>query len=209
METIEEIRKDNKVLKIFVDEDPDNPREWDNLGIIAYKHNRYTLGEEQINDPIEWLEEKLNLKNKGIYTNERLKDLETLFFKKFIALELYLYEHSGISLSCSPFSCPWDSGKVGYIYTTKEKAKEEGLTKKKCLKVLEGEINTFNNYLTGEVYGFTLIEEILIKQTTITEYPKGKKEKSIINTTEEKDLDSCWGFYGDEGIKQIKEETGF
>ena len=205
MENIEEIRKGNKVLRIFRDENPESPREWDNLGKIAYKHKDYTIGEEEINEPIEWLEEKLNLNQKEVYTDDRLKELEEIFFKKFIALPLYLLDHSGLSISTTPFSCAWDSGKVGYIYLTKEKLKEEKLNKENALKCLEGEIKTLNQYLLGEVYGFNVIEEIKVK--VIKKYPNGK----IIETTEteEKDWFSCWGYFGNEGIKQIKEENNF
>jgi hypothetical protein len=37
-----------------------------------------------------------------------------------VVLPLYLYDHSGLTISTSPFSCRWDSGQVGYIHTTFE-----------------------------------------------------------------------------------------
>jgi len=55
-----------KEYKIVIDYDNDSesPREWDNLGTIAYKHRNFTLGEEVITDPIDWLSEKLDLTEK-------------------------------------------------------------------------------------------------------------------------------------------------
>jgi hypothetical protein len=168
-------------LKIVNDTCAQNPRQWDNLGTIAYKHRNYTLGEETISDPIEWLEEKMNLPNKFIYSNERLKELENLFFERFIALPVYLYDHSGITISTTPFSCPWDSGKVGYIYVSKEKVKREygvkRITKKivnKALSCLQAEVKTFDQYITGEVYGF------------------------ILEDDNDNEVDSCYGFFGDD-----------
>ena len=39
---------------------------------------------------------------------------------KYVILPLYLYDHSGITISTGPFSCPWDSGQVGWIYAPKD-----------------------------------------------------------------------------------------
>ena len=167
---------------------PMNPREWDNLGTMAYKHRNYKLGEEQISDPIEWLEDKMDIPNTFKSTNERLHELEKRFFEEYIALPLYLYDHSGITMATTPFGCRWDSGKVGYIYMTKEKAREEYgyklITKarrEKLLSYLKGEVETFDQYIRGDVYMFKVEDE------------------------EGEEIDSCGGFYGQDwennGIK--------
>jgi hypothetical protein len=172
-------------LKIHQDSFPMNPRtEWDNLGTIAYKHGRYTLGEEEMSDPIDWLETMLNLNPKYVYSNDRLTELEDKFFEKYIGHKIYLYDHSGISVSTKPFSCPWDSGQVGYIYVSKEKVREEYGVKRispelrtKILSYLDGEIETFNQYLNNDVYGFTIEDE----------------EGNV--------LESVGGFYGDDFVE--------
>lgn len=182
-------------MKLFIinEIDPMNPREWDNLGTIAYKHRDYNLGEEEISDPIEWLEEKLGLTPKYEYNNERLEELEAKFFEKFIALPLYLYDHSGITISTKSFSCSWDSGKVGYIYISKEKIRNEfdyklitEKRRKKILSYLESEIEIFNQYLIGDVYRFK------------------------IEDSEGEEIDSCGGFFGQDwennGIKDHIDE---
>jgi hypothetical protein len=169
-----------KKLKIKYDSHPENPRKMcDMLGVIAYKHSRYLLGEESISEPIEWLEEKLNINPQNIYSDERLEYLEEKFFSKYIALPLYLYDHSGITMKTTPFSCRWDSGKVGYIYVTKEKVKDEYSCKiisAKRRKIVEdylrGEVDVFDLYLRGECFGFVIEGE------------DGEEE------------DSCGGFYG-------------
>ena len=51
--------------------------------------------------------------------------------------------------------------------------KVRDLTLSEAKKILEGEVETYNQYLTGDVYGFIL------------EKPDGEH------------IDSCWGFYGD------------
>ncbi len=172
---------------------PQNPREWSEyFSTMAYKHRKYSLGEEQISDPIEWLEEKLGLQPK-MQNRERLEELEERFFEKYIALPLYLYDHSGITMATTPFGCRWDSGKVGYIYLSKEKAREEygwkNLSKKRRERLeeyLRNEVKEFDQYLTGEVFRFKVEDE------------------------EGEEVDSCGGFYGmdweNNGIKDHIDE---
>lgn len=163
----------------------DDPRTaWDNLGTMAYKHRNYTLGDERISDAIDWLEGELNISPKGIYSNDRLSELEDKFFDKYIGHKLYLYDHSGITISTSPFSCPWDSGQVGYIYVSKEKVREEyGIKrvtnkwKDKILSHLDNEVEEFDTYLRGDVFAF-----------------------EIVNENDEM-IESCGGFYGDDFTK--------
>lgn len=67
-------------------------------------------------------------------------------------LPLYLYDHGGITMSTGGFSCPFDSGQVGFIYCTEEKAKKEGIDTANVERILKGEVNTYDQYLRGEVY---------------------------------------------------------
>jgi hypothetical protein len=191
METI-----DYKGYKITItqDECPESPREWSNLGIIAYKHSRYVLGDELINDPIEWLCEKLNLSELAInriykkynYVDSDIFEyLEGRFLNKFIALPLYIYDHSGITINTRGFSCPWDSGKFGWIYTTNEKVKEMGLQKSsrgKLIEYMREEADVFDQYLRGDVYCYEIMDG------------------------NNKFIDSCCGFYGEEtAISEAKD----
>lgn len=174
-------------IKLYQDSG-ESPREWDNLGTMATKHRNYSIGEERIKDPIDWLAEKLNLSEDSVFTiadnlresyysNEVKQELEKRFFKNYIALPMYIYEHSGVAISTTPFSCRWDSGQLGYIFCTKEKALAEfggkivtAKTKQKCLSNFIGEVKNYDTWQRGEVYGFT------------ASY-KGEE-------------DSCGGFYG-------------
>jgi hypothetical protein len=75
-----------------------------------------------------------------------------------VILPLYLYDHSGITMSTSPFSCRWDSGQVGWTFVSKKKIREEYGVKRiskelieKVTEMLEGEVRTYDMYLTGEL----------------------------------------------------------
>jgi len=44
----------------------------------------------------------------------------------FYWLPIFKYQHSGVRYNTTGFSCPWDSGKFGYIYISKEAGAAEG-----------------------------------------------------------------------------------
>jgi hypothetical protein len=158
-ELLEEITPERS-LRIVFDEDPMNPRkEFDNFGKMVCWHGRYNLGDEQPNcEPSEYE-----------------------IPKGALVLPLYLYDHSGITISTGKFSCPWDSGQVGFIFATKEQIKAEFKgSRKKAQACLEAEVALYDDYLTGQVYGF------------------------IFEDGEGND-DSCFGFYGDSAKEAIME----
>ena len=153
----------------------DNPRDWDNMGVMACWHRRYNLGDEQPEcSPSEYLE-----------------DLP----EGTVILPLYLYDHSGITMSTTAFSCPWDSGQVGIIYATPEKVKEcfmdDNVDEDRVRSVLVGEVETYDMYLTGEVYGYEVQKPIGCDACGNVEYEF---------------VHNCGGFFGDGGIAQIKSE---
>lgn len=109
-----------------------------------------------------------------------------------VRLPLYLYDHSGITMSTGPFSCPWDSGQVGFIYVTYPEIRKAFLRQRvtqavmdRALALLRSEVKEYDYYIRGAVYGYTITD------------PDG----------EEID-DSCWGFYGYDHEKSgLKEEA--
>jgi len=99
---------------------------------------------------------------------------------------LYMYDHSGITISLSPFSCPWDSGQVGWVFVTKTAAvKEFGrkVTKEKVYGIIQSEVNWLDLYLKGEVYGYKIKDD----------------ENNV--------LDSCYGFYGKECVEEAAQNA--
>ena len=160
-------------LEIFDDLDPTNPREFDNLGIMVCFHSRCILGDET------------DLKSSDFSSWE---ELESYLYKEedaLIAIPVFMYDHSGLWINTTGFSCPWDSGQIGYIYISKEKVRREYSCKRitKKLKnmmreILCSEVDLYNDYLCGNVYGFTLT---------------GKENAE--------EIDSSCGFYGTDYIE--------
>lgn len=154
MEAIKTYDHKGYTIEIHYDEWGESPRNWDNFGTMACYHRRYTIGDEkQYEDPIA-LQEYLTTSEDMIY------------------LPVYMYEHSGIALSTSPFGDRWDSGQIGFIYMTKEKAKEEGITEYEALDRLDREVKTMDDFVRGNVYGYKVFND------------------------EGEELDSCWGYIG-------------
>jgi hypothetical protein len=94
-------------------------------------------------------------------------------------LPLYLYDHSVVTISTTPFNNRWDSGQIGFILVSKETAladfggkKVTAKLKQKIEKQLEGEVETYAQFLEGDVYGFCIEDE------------------------DGNHIDSCFGFYG-------------
>lgn len=140
--------EEDKTLLIYREQDPIDPRTYDTNGIMVCSHKRYDLGDESFNSDYYdgWSDYKKHLKEE--------KDV-------YVILPLYLYDHSGITISTTPFRSSWDSGQVGFIYTTKERLKRLGhdvddLDKEKVKEWLASEVETYDDFLTGEIYRFVL-----------------------------------------------------
>lgn len=138
----------------------DDPRKFnDYIGSLALYHKRYTLAKED------------NL------TIDEAYEIESS--NNYICLPVYGYDHGGLTVSTSKFSCPYDSGKLGITYVSKEKLKVmynvkriSNKLKNKIIEYLENELAEYNCYLTGDIYDI------------------------IIYDAEDNELDSFSGFYG-------------
>ena len=133
------MNKNNLTLTVKHDPEPLNPRkDHDNIGTIAAFHSRYAFDEANL-------------------TLEEAQALTT--DPDYITLPVYMYEHSGITVSTSPFSCSWDSGQLGVIFTSRLDAHEylgRPDTDEEISKYLEGEVETWASYLEGEVYSWVI-----------------------------------------------------
>ncbi len=212
-------------IEIHNDDDPfETPRDWDNLGFMAFWHRRMWLGDKpkevQKYSPDEWFRRIVSdecwksleqsekyeawVETRGEYDNAdidtyiyelELEELIEAVEKDFVILPVHAYEHGGITISTGRFSCMFDSGQLGWIYVSKKDAMKEFSVKvwskeleKKVIAILEGEVETYDQYLTGDIHGYKI-------------YAPDDE-----NCDDE--LHRCWGFYGskdcmDEAKSQI------
>lgn len=96
-------------------------------------------------------------------------------------LPVFALMHSGIWLSTSKsfngYTCQWDTSFAGIIYVENDKMIEEygdlsTDSRGKAIACLEAEVKTYEQYLQGDIYGFTTLD------------------------SEGDEIDSCGGFYG-------------
>jgi hypothetical protein len=163
-DAVQTVNYKNHTIEIHPDLSSENPvKYWDVLGEFICWHRRYELeNSTRFKTPQEVV--------------EYAKRTNSLIFP------IYMYDHSGISLSLSnssyPYNDRWDSGQVGYVLVDRSKALREfgkkkfsTQLKKRVEQVIAAEIETYNQYLSGDVYGY-----------------------SISKNGEE--ISSCWGYYG-------------
>ena len=159
----------NHFYEIVYDDAPPSPREWDNLGTfcVTMWFNESDVRPHEIkDDPKRGLEE---------YWAEPVP----------VILPVYKMQHSMIALRTTPFSCPWDSGQIGWIYATRSdilknfgRQRLSARQLKMTEDILTWEVIEMSNYLNGDVYGYRIYQEDEL-------------------------VDSCFGFY--DGIKLAKE----
>lgn len=156
-------------VRVERDDHPDNPRpDQTNLGEFRLWHRQYNFGDKNTECPDQpeefqaWAEEE-----------------------NAVWLPVYMYSHSGVTINTTGFSCPWDSGQIGFIYATPAQMRE-------CYMVTEltdehramaerdlvGQIEQLDQWLQGDVWGYVIEDE------------------------DGEHIDSCWGFYGIDYAKQ-------
>ena len=204
MESIKTINYKGMLIEVYQDDSPEIPREWDNLGTMVCKHRDYNLGDEDhgysLDDYESWAE-----------VAHAIKAFEDVA----VILPLYLYDHSGLRMKVGSFQgllpqghAEFDSGQVGWIYITKQTIRKDmcrprlrqehpgaphlepikRITAKdlaRAAKLLESEVNTYDQYLSGQVYGYIALDP-------------GTGDT----------IDSYWGFYGDPESYMLIEAYG-
>lgn len=181
-EPIEKEEYKGYTIKIYPDFDPLNPREMDDylMGTMVCFHRRYELGD------------KHDLNSDNFSSWDEIAEYLVKEEKAILIYPLYLYDHSGLRMKIGSFygllpqgHAEFDSGQVGFIYTTKQRIRDmygiKHVTKEKLAqadKELHGEVETYDAYISGQVYGY------------------------YIEDAEGDHVDSCWGYYGYEGYQE-------
>lgn len=169
-------------LEIETDDDPWSPREdCDNLCTITSRRGNWGIGDE-------------------LLTGDEIAEWRTTMNERALRGEIwwapvYMYDHSGQTISLADFCDRWDSGICGFIWIEKQKvfaeyneATEENW-KELARSAAEAEIKLYDQYIQGDVYGYSLYiaEE--------TEHRRLSDNK-VWSTTEWEFYESVGGFYG-------------
>lgn len=200
MENLEITKRAVNII-IQQDNDAENPLDWNTSIKVAYlSSSRYLLGNEAVSD---FAEHIMDLLEYGDEYRNRMYDkyggtkdlfdvlLERLNKKGYVALPVYAYIHSGVTVATTPFGCRWDSGLSGFTYVKRTDYIEDFGAKKNVKNSviedhLKSNLKTFDTWLRGEVYRFS-IEDVETGDT----------------------LDSCSGFYGDDYAESMVEYVNY
>lgn len=182
------MKNNNVNLKIWLDNGADcNPRNWDNSTVMYCFSRNYNLGDKHNYN-------REDFDSWDDFKKQLMKDYDILMIKP-----VYLYNHRGITIKTTPFSCRWDSGQVGYVFITKDSLKvthgdNVKLTDEELSNLIEADIRKYDYYIRGEVYGYSIIKTIKCKCC-------GSEKNEII--------DLCGGFVGelDDVIECMKDNV--
>lgn len=199
------INKEGESLRLSIYNDCEeyfDPRQGHNYAKFICWHREYDLGDKHEYDFPEDLFADL-LEFVG-YTESEIRSLmdfditpvkrahnilEALNERDIVIMPLYLYDHSGITISVEDPKDPWDSGIVGFAYILKDEwfrdtdSNDEEHWKDLAKQNIYDEVELYDMYIRGEVYGYCL--------SKITHCPTcGHEEEEV--------LDSCGGFFGSE-----------
>ena len=208
-------------IRIEHDGDPESPRDWDNIGTMACWHRRGSYGDEQ---PKESMADYVRMLANGAVDfkchSEEVPDehVQAAFEKHFAYHKIHAYDHGGITLSTSKFSCPWDSGLLGIIYVDFKDAVKRywgdmkdpptswdsivrpggeddtpQMTFRQAIEgCLEGEVTTYSQFLEGDVWGY-VVEEFVGEED---DYEDPNDDGDNTRNENWQEVDSCWGYYG-------------
>jgi hypothetical protein len=127
-------------------------------------HKRYGLGDVMMRTAtavLEHIAQELKIDYDDTADDWEDADLYALIEQRAVILPLFLFDHSGLSMSTSRPACPWDSGQVGYIWARLEDA---------TAATLQAEVEVYSLYLQGDVYRYLVLDE---DGTTILEENAG------------------------------------
>lgn len=147
------------------------------------------------------------------------------------ALPLWLYDHSGITMSCGdrtyPYNDQWDSSAIGWIVVPKSVAmcdltcpvdrdgnpclqnpadyvtSTDSTWKYAAIKCMQESVRIYDQYLQEDVYGYTVYERPAESMN-----PDGEPNRS--DESEWTEVSSCWGFFGsDVSESGILDDIGY
>lgn len=113
----------------------------------------------------------------------------------FVWRPISIYDHSGVSIwlgsTKGHVDARWDCSTTGFAYMEKSTAEKEYVPTEEyktwqawAIHIMEAEMNVYNQYVSGECYGWSILDE------------------------HDDVIDSCGGYYGSDYNEQFKECEG-
>lgn len=93
-------------------------------------------------------------------------DMEAEIYRQYDVLEcltVSMYDHSGVHIYEGHPNCPWDSGRIGFVFLDKEEVRKwynvkriSNKTKEKAVALMRAQLKTYASYVNGETYAYTV-----------------------------------------------------
>lgn len=125
----------------------------------------------------------LNVKSSSLdidHVRDVIEENKRMFVDGYWIFPVSIYEHGGVALSLGEVH-GWDYSN-GWAFVAVKRQAKWSWQKEEALKIAEEVIDEWNQYLSGDVYGYK-IEDIYIIG------------------------DSCWGYYGEDSIPDMIAEA--
>ena len=153
------------------------------LFTLAHRHRNYVFGDDTFRDL------------------DELPDADDV-----ISLPVYMYDHSGITINTTGFSCPWDSGTVGVVYVYKDAAQQHGYTLdeagiEQIKEALRAHVEMWDDYVSNNIWGWTVYEV----DTDDVYCPENLSDLSGEERCCEC-VESAGGYFGNDGCKQAQKD---
>lgn len=162
-------------IKIYQDDmQNESPDDWGNEDVFLVGYHRdFTVERKNILSKDIAVDTYRVLRNEQEITECDNPERVTELIHDYWIFGLEAYIHSGVRLALSYEGnfCDrrWDVSQLGLVLVRKKECR----LSKTAIKRARGLIETWNDYLSGNIYGFQVEDDT------------------------EDDIDSCWGFYGD------------
>lgn len=192
MEEFDSIERAGYTAKLFHDHDASSPDDWDTFGKIAYSDSRIGWNTDGLpSDPYGTgifvvdcsmcdgdgaLHDVANGKHAGMcpkcqgdgYVVDGMSACRALHGDVVAVLPIYANDGPYTILHVVD---DWEDAN-GWIFATQETADMTGVPAEKYEEALRQDLETWNTYLSGDVYGI------------------------VVEDADGREVDSCWGFYG-------------
>lgn len=172
-----------RTVVIYYDEMAESPRKaFSQTATLVCWHRRADLGDKQVRNAIS----PKDIVREALASGDRILAI----------LPLYLYQHSGMTMRCTPFGDTFDSGQVGWGYVSRSSA------------ITMGCVGTYIDHETKETktYDKAYFEQTIRDEVAEYDlYLKGECYEYAVLDDDGDVLESCCGYYGD--IKYVREEA--
>lgn len=150
-------------LKIVQDTGAESPRNWSTLGYFITVEHSYGSPD---GDP-EGLRETINMAQIGVRNvQEHMEKIKQLRGEDIVYIApITRYEHGNVQYLLGAYS-GWDYSVCGFYIVTKKQRddfddtwRSREVREEEYRKVIEGELNSYNAWVNGEVYCFQLFDD--------------------------------------------------